>query len=135
MQGNKGAAAVAALVSLSILLCLGGILAHLMKTENDSTINFRDGIAAQCIAEAGLRRALVVLYKNGNPNGLAEIVNRDSFRGSYQIVTSMEGTALRVRSAGNVGTARRSASVLLSIAIEPTPEGAFTELKILSWDN
>jgi len=135
MNKNKGSAALAALVSLSILLCLGGVLARLAKTENDAAKNFSEGIAAQCIAEAGVRRALVVLYNNGNPNGLSEMVNRDYFAGSYQIVTSSEGTALRVRSSGKVGSARRSASVLVSLAMESTPGEPLTELTILSWGN
>ena len=132
---DGGSAAVAALVSLSLLLCLGGALARLMKTENDSTINFRDGIAAQCIAEAGLRRAIVVLYNSGNPNGLAETVNRDHYAGGYQIATSMEKGSLRVRSSGKVGSAKRSASVLMTVAVGPVPGEPFTELAILSWGN
>ena len=134
--GNrKGAAAIAAVVSLMLLLCLGGALARLMKTENDTTINFRDGIAAQSMAEAGLRRAIVVLYNCGNPNGLEETVTRDYFAGSYRITTNMEKNSLRVRSAGQVGSARRSASVLVAVELDPTPGNPFTELTILSWGN
>ncbi len=134
-QENKGSAAIAALVSLSILLCLGGGLASLMKTETEATKNFCEGIAAQGLAEAGVRRALVVLYNSGTPNGLTETVKRDSFAGSYQIVTNVEGSALRVRSSGKVGSARRSASVLVSVALDPTPGEPLAELTILSWGN
>ena len=135
MRKSNGAATVATLVALAILLCLGGVLARLVKTEGDSTINFRDGIAAQCMAEAGLRRALVVLYRNGNPHGLTENVNRDSFAGSYQIVTNMEGQALRVRSAGRVGNARRSSSVLVKVTVQSAPEEPMNSMTILSWNN
>ena len=135
MRTNRGSAVVATLVALAILLCLGAVLARLVKTEGDSTINFRDGIAAQCMAEAGLRRALVVLYRNGNPHGLTENVNRDSFAGSYQIATNMEGQALRVRSAGRVGNARRSSSVLVKVAVQSAPEEPMNNLTILSWSN
>ena len=83
-KSGRGAAAVAALVSLSLLLFLGTALARLMKIEADATQNFREGIAAQYIAEAGLRRAIVVLYNNGNPHGLGELVRRDGFAGQYQ---------------------------------------------------
>ena len=135
MRKSNGAATVATLVALAILLCLGAVLARLVKTEGDSTINFRDGIAAQCMAEAGLRRALVVLYRNGNPHGLTENVNRDSFAGSYQIVTNMEGQALRVRSAGRVGNARRSSSVLVKVTVQSAPEEPMNSMTILSWNN
>ena len=77
-HARRGSAAVVALVSLSLLVCMGTVLARLMKIEADATQNFREGIAAQSIAEAGLRRAIVVLYNNGNPHGLAETIRRQS---------------------------------------------------------
>jgi hypothetical protein len=132
---RRGSAALAAVISLSILVCLGGMVARLMKTEIDSTINFRDGISAQYVAEAGLRRALVVLYTNRNLNGLTESVVRDSFSGSYQVVTDTEGNNLRVRSVGKVGDARRTASVLVHLALDPTQGELLVELTILSWGN
>ena len=125
---------VAAIVALSILACLGGTLAPLLRTESAATQNFLAGNAAQWIAEAGLRRALVVLYKNGNPHGLAESLNRDSFSGSYRIVTSAEGSALRVRSNGKAGSASRSVSALVSVMLDTRPDYPFAELTILSWD-
>ncbi len=133
-HARRGSAAVVALVSLSLLVCMGTVLARLMKIEADATQNFREGIAAQSIAEAGLRRAIVVLYNNGNPHGLAETIRRQSLVGQYRLSTSDEGGLLRLRSVGNVGGARRTASVLVRLtpgaADEPSPE-----LTILSWNN
>ena len=126
---------VAAIVALSILACLGGTLAPLLRTEMAATQNFLEGNAAQWIAEAGLRRALVVLYKNGNPHGLAESLNRDSFSGSYRVVTTAEGSDLRVRSNGKAGSAARSVSALVSVTMDTRPDHPFAELTILSWDN
>ena len=94
----RGSAAVVALVSLSLLVCMGTVLARLMKIEADATQNFREGIAAQSIAEAGLRRAIVVLYNNGNPHGLAETIRRQSLVGQYRLSTSAESGLLRLRS-------------------------------------
>ena len=108
-------------------------LARLLQTETASTVNFREGIAAQYIAEAGLRRAIVVLYKNGNPNGLTETVRRDFFAGQYLVATSAEGGLLRVRSVGIVGAARRSASVLVKLGLESSPGEPMLEMTILSW--
>lgn len=125
---------IAAIVALAILACLGGTLAPLLRTEMAATQNFLEGNAAQWLAEAGLRRALVVLYKNGNPHGLAETLNRDSFSGSYRIVTSAEGSALRVRSNGKAGSASRSVSALVSVMLDTRPDYPFAELTILSWD-
>ena len=126
---------VAAIVALSILACLGGTLAPLLRTEIAATQNFLAGNAAQWIAEAGLRRALVVLYKNGNPHGLAETLDRDSFSGSYRVVTTAEGSDLRVRSNGKAGSAARSVSALVSVTMDTRPDHPFAELTILSWDN
>ena len=132
-HARRGSAAVVALVSLSLLVCMGTVLARLMKIEADATQNFREGIAAQSIAEAGLRRAIVVLYNNGNPDGLAETVRREFFAGQYLVSTSEEGGFLRVRSVGIVGGARRSASVLVRLELEPSPDEPMLELTILSW--
>ena len=130
---ERGSAAVAALIALSLFVFLGMALARLLQTETAATINFREGIAAQCIAEAGLRRAIVVLYKNGNPDGLAETVRREYFAGQYLVSTSAEGGLLRVRSVGIVGGARRSASVLVKLGLEPSPGEPMLELTIVSW--
>ena len=134
-HARRGSAAVVALVSLSLLVCMGTVLARLMKIEADATQNFREGIAAQSIAEAGLRRAIVVLYNNGNPHGLAETITRNDSTGNYQVATSTEGSDLRVRATGKVGSARRSISALVSVVLTSANDQPFTELTILSWDN
>lgn len=131
---RRGSAAVAALVSLSLLICLGTFLARLMKIEADATQNFREGIAAQCIAEAGLRRGIVVLYNNGSPHGLVETVQRESFAGQYRLSTSVEANLLRLQAVGTVGAARRTSSVLVRLTPGAADE-ASTELTILSWNN
>ena len=131
---RRGSAAVAAVISLTILLCVGGMVARLMKTEIDSTINFRDGIAAQYLAEAGLRRALVVLYKSGDLGsaGLTENLVRDSFSGNYSVVTTTNGSDLRVNAVGTVGNAKRTASVLVHV---PALGDPLFDLTIISWSN
>lgn len=134
-HARRGSAAVAALVSLSLLVCMGTVLARLMKIEADATLNFREGIAAQSIAEAGLRRAIVVLYNNGNPHGLAETIQRESLVGQYRLSTNAEAGLLRLRSVGNVGTARRTASVLVRLTPGASAEEPLPELTILSWSN
>ena len=134
-HARRGSAAVVALVSLSLLVCMGTVLARLMKIEADATQNFREGIAAQSIAEAGLRRAIVVLYNNGNPHGLVETIQRAPFVGQYRLSTSAEAGLLRLRSVGNVGTARRTASVLVRLTPGASAEEPQPELTILSWSN
>lgn len=134
-HARRGSAAVVALVSLSLLVCMGTVLARLMKIEADATQNFREGIAAQSIAEAGLRKAIVVLYNNGNPHGLAETIRRQSLVGQYRLSTSAEAGLLRLRSVGNVGAARRTASVLVRVTPGASAEEPQPELTILSWSN
>ena len=134
-HARRGSAAVVALVSLSLLVCMGTVLARLMKIEADATQNFREGIAAQSIAEAGLRRAIVVLYNNGNPHGLAETIRRQSLVGQYRLSTSAEAGLLRLRSVGSVGAARRNASVLVRVTPGASAEEPQPELTILSWSN
>lgn len=132
---SRGSAALAVIVAISLLLWQGGMLARLMRTEVETTANFRDGIAAQYLAEAGMRRAFVVLYNSGNPSGLAETLNRGPLTGSYRISTAPEGKALRIRSSSQVGAARRSVSLLVQVSLEPAPGLPATSVTILSWGN
>ena len=126
---------VAAVAALSLLLWLSAMLARLMQTETETAVNFRDGIAAQYLAEAGVRRALVVLYKGGDPAGLTENISRDKLAGSYRITTAKEGNALRVRSVALAGSARKSVSVLVELSLEPSPGLPLAEFSVLSWGN
>ena len=134
-RSRGGSATIATIVALTLLLWLGAMLARLTKTENDMSINFRDGIAAQYVAEAGLRRALVVLYNSNSPGGLTESISRNGLVGNYRIAATPEGTALRVRSSGQVGAAKRSVSVLVEISLESMPSMPLTEWTILYWGN
>lgn len=134
-MSSKGSAAVAALVSLAVLVVLGVAGAVMMQTETAATKNFCEGIAAQAIAEAGLRRAIVVLYKNGEPNGLSESLVRETFAGSYRIASLPEGTRLRVRSVGTVGDARRTASVLVTVEWKETGGQLNRQIQIVSYSN
>ena len=131
----RGSAAIAAVISLAILIVLGSVLARIMKTEAASTKNFHDGIAAQMIAEAGLRRAVVVLYTNGDPHGLAETVEREFFTDTYHVSAQMEGESLRISSVGSVGSARRTASVSVRLGLDADPDEALLQIEILSWAN
>ena len=137
-RSRSGSATIATVVALTLLLWMGGMLARLVKTENDMSINFRDGIAAQYVAEAGLRRALVVLYNSNSPtglNGLYENISRSGLAGSYRVTSTAEGSAQRVRSIGQVGSAKRSVSVLVEISLESAPGLPLTEWTILHWGN
>lgn len=126
---------VAALISLASVLVLGLTVASLMKTETAATKNFCDGIAAQAVAEAGLRRAIVVLYKNGEPNGLSESLTGDPDWGLYQVSTQAEGTRLRIRSTGRVGEARRICSALLAVEWSSATGQGDRQIQILSYSN
>jgi hypothetical protein len=87
------------------------------------------------IAEAGLRRAVVVLYTNNDPHGLTETVEREFFAGAYQISTLMEGESLRISSVGRVGSTRRTASVSVRLGLAADPDEPLLQMEILSWGN
>jgi Tfp pilus assembly protein PilX len=130
---RQGSALIATLLVMSVLTLLGGVLACLLKTEIETATNFRAGILSQYLAEAGLHRGIVVLYRSGNPNGLSETVFQDGVAGSYRVTMTTEGNALRIRSVGQVGIARRSASVLAEVRLASAPEEPLTVVTILSW--
>ena len=132
---RRGAVVVAILAAISLLLWAGAMLARLMQNEILATISYRDGIAAQYLAEAGVRRALVVLYKGGNPAGLAENVHRHRLTGQYRITAASENGNLRIRSVGQAGAAKRSLSVLVKVSLEPAPGAPLTKVDVLRWEN
>ena len=107
---------ISVLVVLCLLALMGALLAHIGTTEIGTVANFYEGISAQYIAEAGLRRGLVVFIGNGDPNGISEVIPIQGQLANYAINVSLTGSRTRIRSIGCVGGARRTASIEVSRA-------------------
>jgi Tfp pilus assembly protein PilX len=65
-RNQSGSASLVALVAMLVLGVLGNYFISMSSTEVNMAANYRDGIAAQYLAEAGARHAIVELSKNPN---------------------------------------------------------------------
>jgi hypothetical protein len=61
LRSERGVALVLALLSMTVVLALGGALTVLMATEVTIAARFRDGLEAFHAAEAGIARAMIDL--------------------------------------------------------------------------
>jgi len=111
----RGSATVASTVVLALLVVLGSSFIVFMTRETEMSTGFRDGISAQYLAEAGLKRALVVVYKNGNPEGLSEAITGMDPTGSYRLYMTSIGDNRVLRSVATVGKARRAVTATITV--------------------
>ncbi|EAX47866.1 hypothetical protein TcarDRAFT_1555 [Thermosinus carboxydivorans Nor1] len=109
LKGQKGSAAILAIVVMLILAVLGAAYVGLGMTETSTAANFRDGIAAQYLAEAGVKRALIELYNNSAWDPGAGGLTEKQGNGSFTVIVRPGETSSqkKVVSTGQVNRARR----------------------------
>lgn len=115
-KNNSGSVTISFIMVLCLVSLFGALLSRVISTEVGTVVNFSEGISAQYVAEAGLRRGLVVLIGNGNPHGLSEDILIEGNSVKYSIAVSTEGNNTRIRSTGISGNARRTISAEISKA-------------------
>ncbi|WP_425060710.1 hypothetical protein SCACP_14530 [Sporomusa carbonis] len=94
-----------AIVAMAVLGIIGGAFVFLSSSEAVMAANFRDGTAAQYLAEAGARRGIVELAKYTGWSGTHGNVLLGSGEYSVEVVTDSNGT--RLESTGTVGTVNK----------------------------
>lgn len=109
---QRGSAAITGVLVMMLLGLMGAGYIALSRTEVNISADFRDGVAAQYLAEAGARRALMELYSNPAWTGLSEQMGsvNSATRGRYTVAVSTpvgEDTRRLVTSTGQVNRARR----------------------------
>lgn len=120
-KNQGGSASVLALVAILFLGVLGSSFIGLSSTEVNMAANYRDGIAAQYLAEAGARRAIVELSKNPN----WKPVNPYKEGGGKYSITITTGTPTTIEAKGIVNKAVRK--IVLKATTIP-------KISILSWN-
>jgi len=80
---NRGSAGIAALIMMTILLSAGTAAIILSSTESTIAGGYRDGIAAQYLAEAGALWALTQLKKENS-----EVITNIQTTGEYKAISS-----------------------------------------------
>ena len=132
---QKGSAAILAVFIMALLGALGTAYIALSSTEMKTAISFRDGVAAQCLAEAGAKRALLKLNQNPgwmpSPSPFVETLGAIPTVGRYEVAVANNGGNKRtVTSIGIVNKARRQVVLVLDTGVP-----SVSPTTILSWNN
>ncbi|MBP1763211.1 MAG: hypothetical protein H6Q65_269 [Firmicutes bacterium] len=132
---QKGSAAILAVFVMALLGTIGTAYIALSSTEMKTATSFRDGVAAQCFAEAGTKLAMLKLSQNPgwipSPSPFVENLGTIPTAGRYEVTVANNGGNKRtVTSIGIVNKARRQVVLVLDTGV-PTVSPA----TILSWNN
>jgi len=111
MEHQRGAVAILGIIMMMLLASLGATLLMLSKTNIQIAANHRDGIAAQYVAEAGIRYAITRLKTDTD------------FVLKTETVTYMETTALL----GPMSTNRK-----YIVHIGPDPATTNTKVRLIT---
>ena len=110
LANRQGAASIAAIFAMFILMVIGSGFAFLAVTDIAMTNNYRDGVMAQYLAEAGAKRAIGELRKSATGEWSGE--SRDFVTGSYEVkAVENQGVNRVIISTGTVHKATRTAVV------------------------
>jgi len=132
---QDGSAAILAIFVMVLLSSLGAAFIVLSSTEIKTSTNFRDGVAAQCLAEAGAKRAMLKLSQDSAwmpfPSLLVENLGTMPTAGHYEVAVTNTGSGKKtITSIGIVNKARRQIVLVLSIGSVPS-----TAITVISWNN
>jgi len=123
---QKGSAGVLAVIMSALLLLVGGGYLAIAKTERATAASYRDGIAAQYLAEAGLQDAVAQLKADtagtgirdasksatGTPSVVSGIINSGPTSGTYSWTVKKSAAdtdrTRTVTSVGAVGSSKRT---------------------------
>lgn len=120
-KNRQGSASIVALVAMLFLGVLGSAFIAVSSTEVNMAANYRDGIAAQYLAEAGARRSIVELSKNPNWKPVNPYKEGS---GNYSL-TIIAGTPTIIEAKGVVNNAVRK--IVVKATIVP-------QINIVSWN-
>lgn len=127
--GHKGSAGIMALIVLPLLMALGTALVILTSSESNISANFRDGIAAQYLAEAGVQHAIVKLKTDtsfvtatqvstiaaANTLNSSAAKNSGATAGTYTVTVTGSGNVRKIISIGTVNKAKRQVVVNITL--------------------
>jgi Tfp pilus assembly protein PilX len=119
LANRHGAASIVALLVLSLLIVVGSGLALLSMTDIKMAGNYRDGVMAQYLAEAGAKRAIAEIRKSGNGEWTGESRDFDSGnyggKSQYEVLpVEKRGIDRIITSTGAVNTSTRTVVVAVS---------------------
>ncbi|MCX7780942.1 MAG: pilus assembly PilX N-terminal domain-containing protein, partial [Negativicutes bacterium] len=116
--GNRGSVGVLSIIVMLVLSLLGAAFIAITATEVNTSANYRDGVAAQYLAEAGANRGIAELMANPDWTGNADQYNLG--RGFYRVQAAAAGNNRTITATGVVGNATRSVVVRVTLGTSAT---------------
>lgn len=134
LNQEQGSASILAVIVMTLLLVLGGAFILLSSTEADISRDYRNGVAAQYLAEAGVQWAIVKLKtepsfvnSTGNNTGItttSAVQNEGTTTaGTYTVKVAGTGTTRTITSTGAVGNGLTAAK--RQVILNVTPAGVY----------
>ncbi|KYZ77075.1 hypothetical protein AXX12_02765 [Anaerosporomusa subterranea] len=122
---QAGSAGILALVILALLGVVGAGMVRRTSTEVDMSANYRNGVAAQYLAESGAREAIAKLTQDAafvaatrdkTANWTSPVIGSDATSGTYRVTVVGSGNNWTISSTGTVGLANRMVYFTISLA-------------------
>lgn len=136
-DSNIGSASILVILVMVLLLCMGRAILPVLRSEKEISREFRNGVTAQYLAEAGAQRAIYELNKNilwaGIPYS-GEELNNDICVGRYSVEVISAGSPSDIVWVRSIGTAY-NAERIVSFAYVWPPESNAYEYTLFSGDN
>lgn len=139
LEQEHGSASIMASIVMILLLALGGAFITLSSTEVDISKDYRNGVAAQYLAEAGVQWAIVKLKtepdfvtRTGNVTGVtttsATKNEGTTTAGNYTVTVAGDGATRTITSTGIVGSGRTAAKrqVILNVSLPTGESGVYS---------
>lgn len=126
---ESGSAGISALLFMLLLGVIGGAYVAITSSELNTAASYRDGVAAQYLAEAGVQHALVKLKTNEdgfiNKTNTLNKTSENTFKssiknstastaGSYTVTVTGSGNTRTITSIGTVNKAKRQLVVTVN---------------------
>ncbi|MPM29712.1 hypothetical protein SDC9_76252 [bioreactor metagenome] len=133
---QQGSAGIYALLCMILLTIIGGAFITMTSTEVLTAANYRDGVAAQYLAEAGVQDAIVKLKTNDN--GIVDstktqlkkfptVIKNDNSatQGMYSVTIIGNGNLRTITSTGTVNSAKRQLIVTVQLGSQDESDSVF----------
>ncbi len=104
---QRGSASIVAIILIMLLLAICKSLFPLSQSENTIASNFRNGIAAQYLAEGGVRRAIFELSRDNSWHGVSEDIGTAPTNGHLVITVKPTNDVVWVTSSATINSSDR----------------------------
>lgn len=137
MRNQIGSVGIMAVLIMAFLGLLGGAFVKISTTELNTAAHYRDGVAAEYLAEAGVKHAIAALTSNNTYIGTLtpnQAKNSGATAGLYSTKVEGTGNTRTITSTGKVLASGASRQLKFVVSLQPGEDGT-TMVTITSCKN